>query len=98
MACESCREAKMLLASEFVPEKNANDYIFSDEVGGWHEGYFASIHELLEYCEDAETEPPAYVFDTYKKPFKIDVERLLERALEDHYEDADQRLVDVDDL
>lgn len=59
-----------------------------DPNSGYQDGFFPSMEEMLDWYASEETEPPEFVFLTIEEPFKIDFGRVVEDALEDHYEDA----------
>lgn len=77
---------------------NAADYdgwvSWSDH--GPNEGYFASVDDLLTYCEDEGCTLPAYVWGCSELPFHMSAERAIEDALDEHYEEARHKIADTE--
>lgn len=75
------------------------DWVYSDEVSGYNDGYFESVEALREHCECDDTPIPAYCFATKERPFSFDIFDALESYLNDeHYEDANDHIVGWDEL
>lgn len=70
------------------------DWVYSDDVSGYQDGYFDSVAELLDYAADDDITPPAYCYGTREETFDFDVEGYLESYLSDHHhEDAHEQIV-----
>lgn len=68
--------------------------VYSDDVDGYNDGYFADVYELIDYCEDNDIEIPYYVYGTYTSTFFLDIDDAIESALEDMHEDAEYMIDD----
>lgn len=98
-ACRPCREILKLRRAEEVEYSDCDAPIFSDDVSGsWGEGYSGEIHELEEYCEDANCDLPCYVHPCIATHFKFDPADVLDRAHDNHHEDAVDQIEDVEGL
>lgn len=91
--CESKRHsrrcAERLAAAEEVPYEGG--FVYSDEVSGYHDGYFCEMDDLLEYCECEEVDLPEFVFACTPTKHAMDLESILEDVCSDGPEDmADQ--------
>lgn len=63
------------------------------------EKYFEHIDDMEEHYEYEELEMPSYIYGCIKVPFTIDIENVVENECNDeHYEDAYQDLVNIDEL
>ena len=76
--------------------KDSIEFMYSDSYG-YNEGFFNEIEELEDYCYDEDIAMPKYVWCTKPIRFSLDGWDLVERALEDSYEDASDN-VDGDEL
>lgn len=65
---------------------------------GCNDGYFSSLDELLEYCYDNEIDQPKWVFVCKKKDHKLNLSHAIDDMLDDAYDGAADRLVDVGEL
>lgn len=93
--CEPCgkvaaaeREAALFAkARKVTPDEYGDDFVFWDGRGP-QEGYFASVEDLLEYCESEGIAPPAYAWGCYRQEMTMHADSLIESALDEHHEDA----------
>lgn len=88
-SCADCRVTRKLTEelaafdkAQKIPESEYNDWFY--HCGEYHE----NADELEEYCLQNDLEWPEWVWACKKIEFKIDVDTILEHALQDHYEDA----------
>lgn len=94
--CSDCvkaeQEARMkdnLKAAELV-EWDGEAMIFSDDVMGYNDGWFASPEDLREYMYDEEIDDgPEFAFIGRKCVSKLDIHRAIDRMLEDTSGDSD---------
>ena len=93
--CEPCKEKKQYERAEKLTEW---DGWVSWEGYGSNDGYFSSVNDLLEYCEDEEISPPKWVFVCKEQEHKIDIDRVIDIMIDDAYEGAGDHLVDVKEL
>jgi ADP-ribose pyrophosphatase YjhB (NUDIX family) len=89
LVCTDCR-VKRDVAREHERFAKAQKVLEADYIG-WL--YFAGEYhedsdEIEEYCVENELRWPDWVWACKKIEFKIDVDTILEHALQDHYEDA----------
>jgi len=85
---ERFEKAEKILAADYGEEP-----VFYDDacvMGG--------IESVIESCEDDGIDPPRYVWATSSRYFKLDLDDLLESALERFQEDADERYYTEHDL
>ena len=71
---------------ETVPKESVC-MLYSDSYG-YNEGYFTEIEDLEDYCDSEYTCKPSYVWGTVAIPFELNAYDIVQRALEDSYEDA----------
>ncbi len=97
---DALRRAVPILASEWT------DPVHRDDMGGdCGSGYSSNVAHLLGWW-DAENwvevgplpEPPAWCWPCKPTDFQLDLERILENALEEFHEDAGDSLVDTEEL
>lgn len=69
------------------------EYFFSD-IYGYDNGYFDNIDSLEDYCKDNDIDIPKFIWGTSKKELSIDAYDVVDRALEEWYEDAIDRVDD----
>jgi len=88
------RNAKVVTA-----EAHGNEWIYCDG-RGYNEGYFESIEDLLQYCDDEQMEPPCYVHPAYPTEApKIDLGSVLEHLYENEPEGFETSDLDgIDEL
>jgi poly-D-alanine transfer protein DltD len=79
-----------------VPNKQ-KEMLYSESYE-YNEGYFSDIDELIEYCEENESEVPKYVWSTTKNTLSIDACNIVEQACEELHEDAYQNVTDEQEL
>ncbi len=72
-------------------EAHGGDWVFADG-HGYNEGYFESLDDLLQWCDDEGIEPPCYVHPCYPTaPPEISLEGALEHMLEQEPEGIEAR-------
>lgn len=81
------RQLRAMADAELV-EWDGQTMLYTDEVEGYHYGWFYSPEELRDYCEDEALEIPEFAFLGRKRIRKLDLDRAIESMLEDTYEDA----------
>lgn len=54
----------------------------------YDERFFETIDDVIEHCECHDVPPPEYLWVPEIMAFKIDAERIVENALDNHHEDA----------
>ena len=96
-ACAPCRERHKLQRATIAPDSGGPVYIDGYR-GGWGDGYFEDVADLLESCETYEVAPPAYCHPCTASPLALDTDRILEAACEDQHEDAADQIVGADAL
>ncbi|RWR30508.1 hypothetical protein D2T29_12620 [Sinirhodobacter populi] len=94
-ACATCRERNRLKAATIVTDYTGP--VQSDQVEGseWGEGYSSSVDALRNYCDDP---APAYCWPCKASPLRLDLDSILESALDDQHEDAAEQIVGDDEL
>jgi len=55
---------------------------------GDNDGFFESVTEFLEFCQDEEMPPPEVIWTCTIRHFRMDAEHLVDMQLEDFYEGA----------
>jgi hypothetical protein len=94
---ENRRFAKAIKSTyDNVPNKQ-KEMLYSESYG-YNEGYFSDIDELIEYCEENESEVPKYVWSTTKNTLSIDACNIVSQACEELHEDAYQNVTDEQEL
>lgn len=104
--CAKHREQAMLRRATPVPAAEWTDPVHRDDMtGDWGEGYSSSVHYLLEWWDfehgveiGPTPAPPAWCWPCKPVDFALDLERILESALDEFHEDAGDDLVAVDAL
>jgi hypothetical protein len=92
----SCREKEIFDKSEKLTSWDG--WVCADGIGH-NDGYFESVEELKEYCEDEEIELPEYVHPCIEVSFEgVDLERAIERVTEEMFEDAWDHLKGLSEL
>lgn len=94
--CEPCHLNRLYEKAEKL--ETWDGWICSEHVTGYKDGYFESIQELIEYCQDTDTEIPPWAFVCKEQHHELDIDGAIERMTEDAYEDAVDDLVDVAEL
>ena len=98
-ACRPCREVLKLQRATEVEYKDCEAPVFSDDVSGsWGDGYSGEMAELDETCNGEDVEMPCYVHPCIANHFKFDPADILDRAHDDHHEDAVDQIEDVEGL
>ena len=104
--CSDCTDLVRLRKAARIAEEDWTDPVHLDGVsGGWGEGFFGSVDELHDVCADnawvefgPQLPPPAYCWPCKPQHLHLDVDRLLEQAVDDMHEDAADEIVDADGL
>lgn len=97
--CRPCGDLVRLRKAKPIPERQWTDPVECEGVpGGWGDGFFRDIDDLLESCEDHEVEVPAYCWPCTAKPLALDPDQLLEHAVDDMHEDAMDQIEAADEL
>lgn len=96
-ACAPCRLSKKLqsctIVIDYTGPVEADGY-----EGGWGEGYFAGVPDLIGACKDYEVEPPAYCHPCNSVPLQLDLNQILESACDDQHEHAGDQIVGAEEL
>lgn len=93
--CEPCSLKKRFAEAEKITDWDGAVYW---EGRGYNEGYFWTVDDLYEYCDNEEIEVPEWVFVCESDKHQLDIESSLENMLSDAYEDAAEDLVDEKEL
>jgi DNA-directed RNA polymerase subunit RPC12/RpoP len=95
--CRSCSERRQVRRATAIPDYYG--WIQQDGPHGpYGDGYWPDLDEYLQACEDSEVEPEPYVWCCTATRFKLDAGQILEAALEEHYEDAYEDVIDGEEL
>lgn len=98
-ACRPCREVLKLRRASEVEYKDCEAPVFSDDVsGGWGDGYSGDMQEFEESCNSEDVDAPCYVHPCIANHFRFDPSYILDRAYDDHHEDAVDQIEDIDGL
>lgn len=74
-------------------------WVYSDEVGGYNDGYYDSVDALREHCESDDIVVPAYCHATKEQAFDFDIFDALDSYLsDDHHEEAHDQIEGWDEL
>jgi hypothetical protein len=74
-------------------------WVYSDEAGGYNEGYFEDVGALREHCECEGIPVPAYCWGTREDSFDFDIFDALDNYLNDnHHEEAHDQIEGWDEL
>jgi len=96
--CKACGLKRKFERAEKLTPEEYDGWVYSEEVDGYNEGYYADVDEFVEHCEDNDVPVPDWVFCCYEHKHRLDIDSALERMTEDAYEGADEHLVDVNEL
>ena len=98
-ACEKCRKRTSLQEAQIVKPGDYDGPVYSDaNSGDWGEGYFSDLGEISEHCHDHDEKEPAYVFTCHEKLLQLDPENILEHAIDDMHEDAQDQIEAADEF
>jgi hypothetical protein len=101
--CDSCQQVKFT-AEKIAKEKarfeaakkvsgNDTDYkgwVFCEQIEGHNVGFFESLQELLDFCQDESEPMPEYCWACNAIPFAVtDIEDILQNIEENGYDDFD---------
>jgi hypothetical protein len=68
-------------------------WVYSDELQGYHDGYYRDIGEFLDYAFDQdEINVPEFVYCCYETMHRIDLGHVLENLCEEGWEDMSDSL------
>lgn len=84
---QDAKELKRFEVAEKLTEYDGPVY-WEDREGSLGDGYFISLDEVLDYCEDNDFPKPAYVWACNPVELSINVENILEGAFQGHHEGA----------
>lgn len=93
--CDLCSSQNRVSKAEVVEYNGGPLSLELDAV------YFSDLDELYEYLEcnfDSKDDWPEWVHPCDKNEFFMDIQNLLESALDEHHEDAYDHLIDVEEL
>ncbi len=91
------RGARLLKAT--ITDNSPCEWVYDENGGGHQEGYFDSVESLLDWYSDEDGSRPLYVYACKERRWKgISLGDVLENELDDHYEDAEDALVEVKEL
>jgi len=94
--CQACKELSRFGRAEKL---DGYDGWINADGYGYNEGYFESVAELLEHCEDEGVAPPAYAYACDKIQWPgIDIDAVLENEFKEYHEDATDSLVAYQEL
>ena len=108
--CEECRraenrrkEAERLEKAEIV--SGYDGWIYTDAVNGTQDGFFESVSDLVEWCEENDGEDgeaiaiPEFAYCCNDKPpQRVDIDDVLEQMFTDSFEDAQDHAVETEPL
>jgi hypothetical protein len=85
-AREAAREQARFDKAKKIPESDYDGWIF------YRGDYYADLDALEDHCEQNALEWPEYVWSCRKLEFEINAESVIASALEEHHEDAGERI------
>ena len=96
--CTDCRSRKYQDREQQLFDKaekiKSSDYdgpvYWENHIGSFGDGYFATLAEVIDYCESENMELPKYVYACESVPFNLNAHQIIENELEsqDMFEDA----------
>lgn len=94
--CNNCwdsdqndRDQRKFELAEKVPSFEYGDPVYWEgHEGSMGDGYFSSLDEVVDYCEDNDISRPSFVWACTRVPLSIDTGRILESAFDEHFEGA----------
>lgn len=103
---ERDRQREIERLNEAIEMTDYAGFVYSDDISGYREGFFDDISDLLDHMDcdhvDDETgEPlprPEFVFCCTPERHYVDVDRIIEDATSDGYEDMADNLQGVSEL
>jgi hypothetical protein len=97
-ACERHSQGARLQKAT-IAERSPCGWVYDECGGGHQDGYFDSVESLLDWYVDEAESRPLYVYACKERPWKgISLGDVLQNEHEDHYEDAEDSLVEVKEL
>ena len=97
IVCEPCYEKRQFDKAEKLTYAQWDGWVQRDGYG-YNEGYFESVDDLLQHCEDEDIEPPDWVFCCESREHKLNADDILDNMLSDAHEDARDCIVDEEEL
>ncbi len=95
VSCEPCREKYRFEQAEKI--ESYDGWIYAESLESHNEGFFESVDDMIEYCEDDKV-IPEYVYATKKIVWRgACIDNLLD-SLDDFYDEADEHIVDFEEL
>ncbi len=101
MVCSDC-DAKATATKKAADFERATKQRYSSEMGPWlcwedagEEGFFCNVEDLYDYCFRKGLEVPEWVWGTTSRTLRLDAVSILESALDEHHEDAIDRVEDI---
>lgn len=98
LACPDCRERNMLARAAVIDAGTYNGPVSAACSGEWGEGYSSCIDAMIETCQDAGEAIPAYCHPCSAQHLRLDPDSLLEIAVDDMHEGAEDQIVDAKEL
>lgn len=93
--CSECSEhERFIKAKKIRLESYKYDFIY-DYLS---EEYYSDIDCMIDHYEIEELEMPKYVYACKPIEYNLDISNAIEYSLEEHYEDAFDNLIDVQEL
>ena len=95
--CDTCNDKRLFSEAEKLIPEQYSGWVYR-EYYGHNNGYFESIDELIEWCEDGEIKLPEWVFCCKGERHLLDIDSAIESMLDEAYEDARYDLKDEKEL
>jgi hypothetical protein len=96
LRCRACldhleqekEQARFEKSEKLTIEQYDGPVYWDGHSGNIGDGYFSDIDALLDHCEQEGLDVPEYVWSCEPKEMKLSAEDIIERAVEEMYEDA----------
>jgi len=101
-ACEPCRKRRWTEHDAEMDRKRrakVKRVPLSEYEGAgffWEDEYYQTLDYLYDHCDYGEVSPPKEVWGSKSELLSMDVEDILESALEDHHEEAYDRISEAE--
>lgn len=93
------REAARIANARKLPESEYDGPVYWRDGKGYDEGYFETLDDLREWCDEADEPVPAEVWGCSRRRFKLPhADELVESAAEDHHEGVLDQVGDTEEL